>query len=700
MSKPSISVVIPVFNDDGALKTCLRSLEKQTIQDFEIILVDDGSEKPVMNAAIRFEKNRGAPAARNAGFAEAKGEYVIFLDDDAELRPDALQKLKAALDKHPDADFAYSSFKFGFKKFASFPFDRELLKRTNYIHTSALIRHEAFPGFDEALKKFQDWDLFLTMAEAGKRGVFVNEVLFSLKTKGTMSQWLPSLTHFILWPLFGWMPRPIAKYQTAEKIIRAKHHLPPASPVLTPKVWLGLVILLELLSIPAAFHPTLNSIFAVAVGVFVLLVSFVSPVGGFSFVVLELLIGSKGRLLVFGPDASNDGGLALRIILFAAFFAGWIGSLIREKRLPKVMSWVKGREAWIGVAVVLAAAFIQGLVRKQSFLMADANAWVFLLLLVPVLDLAERKGGELWSWLGRVARIGIGWISLKTLALFYFFSHDFGAWFEPVYLWVRKTGVGEVTLITKAASGYRIFIQSQIYPTLAAVGLMSASAQRDGKWTSPDALKALAVLLAVVVVSFSRSFWIGVIVGCFFIALDVLRRKTWTVIPRFALSGAGALLIVFVIFSFPLPASYGNFINLFLGRADAGESAAQSRWELLPVLNQKIMESPLIGHGFGATVTYQSKDPRIIAKTGGTYTTYAFEWGWHDFALKFGLIGAAVYIWLLLSILKRLGPTQRPWQVAVIVLAAVHVFTPYLNHPLGLLVLVLTEARIASTSKT
>ncbi|MCC6563505.1 glycosyltransferase [Candidatus Uhrbacteria bacterium] len=700
MSKPAISVIIPVFNHADALRACLRSLEKQTIQDFEIIIVDDGSDTPVMNAAVRFEKNKGAPSARNAGFAQSKGEYVIFLDADAVLRPDALEKLKTALDKHPEADFAYSSFKFGFKTFSSFPFDRELLRRSNYIHTSALIRRETFPGFDESLKKFQDWDLFLTMVEAGKRGIFVYEVLFSLKTKGTMSQWLPSLTHFVPWPLFGWMPKSVAKYQTAEKIIREKHRLPAASPVLTPKVWLGLVILLELMSVPAAFYPTLNSIFAVLVGVFVLLVSFVSPVGGFSFLVLELLIGSKGRLLVFGPDAANDGGIALRIILFAAFFAGWIGSLIREKRFPKIRSWIKGREAWIAFAVVLVAAFIQGLLRESSFLVADANAWVFLFILIPALDLAQTKGGELWSWLGRVARIGIGWISLKTLALFYFFSHDFGAWLEPVYLWVRKTGVGEVTLITKAASGYRIFIQSQIYPTLASIGLMSGAAQRSGTLISPDALKALAVLLAVVVVSFSRSFWIGVVAGCFLIALDVLRRKTWMVIPRFALSGAGALLIAFVIFSFPLPASHGNFINLFLGRADAGESAAQSRWELLPVLNQKIMESPLIGHGFGATGTYQSKDPRIVAKTGGSYTTYAFEWGWHDFVLKFGLIGTLIYLWLLLSILKRLGSTNRPWQVAVVVLAVVHVFTPYLNHPLGLLVLVLTEVRIISTPKT
>ncbi len=696
MNRPSISVIIPVFNHAEALKACLRSLEKQTLQDFEIIIVDDGSDTPVMNTAITFEKNRGAPAARNAGFAEAKGEYVIFLDADAELVSHAFEKLKKALETHPEADFAYSAFKFGFKKFGSFPFDPELLKRTSYIHTSALIRRDAFPGFDEALKKFQDWDLFLTMAEQGKRGFLVKDVLFSLKAKGTMSQWLPSLTHFVPWPIFGWMPKSVAKYQAAEKIIRDKHHLPSASPVLTPKVLLGLVVLLELLSIPAASNSALNSVFAVMVGLFVLLVSFVSPVGGFSFLVMELLIGSKGRLLVFGADAANDGGVALRIILFVAFFAGWIGSLIREKRVPNVKGWMKGRGAWLALALVLIGAFVQGVVRKQPFLLADANAWIFLLLLIPALDLTEQKGGELWSWLGRVGRIGIGWMALKTLALFYFFSHDFGAWTQPVYLWVRKTGIGEITIITKTASAYRVFFQSQIYQVLAAVGLMSGAVQRPGKNTSSDALKVLALLLAVIVISFSRSFWIGLMAGCSLIAIDVLRRKTWSIIPRFALSGVGAVFVVFALFSFPLPDSYGNFLNLFFARAEVGESAAQSRWDLLPAMNQKIMESPLIGHGFGATVTYQSKDPRIVAKTGGTYTTYAFEWGWNDFVLKFGLIGTLIYLWLLFSILKRLGPEERPWQIAIFVLAVVHVFTPYLNHPLGFLVLILAEARVGN----
>jgi len=152
------------------------------------------------------------------------------------------------------------------------------------------------------------------------------------------------------------------------------------------------------------------------------------------------------------------------------------------------------------------------------------------------------------------------------------------------------------------------------------------------------------------------------------------------------IAGTLALLALIGIAWFPLPSSTaGNPIAWFTARVDAGESAATSRWELLPILFDKAMESPLIGHGFGATVTYQSADPRVVTTTGGSYTTYAFEWGWMDLWIKFGLLGPLVMIWLLVSLIKK-RPELAP---VIITLAVVHVFTPYLNHPLGLLVLIL-----------
>ncbi len=218
------SIIIPVHNHTVELAACLASLKRQTFQDFEIIIVDDGSDVPIAGANARFEKNRGAPAARNEGFRHARGKFVMFLDADAILIPRALERLRAALDEHPETAFAYSAFDYGWKRFASRPFDARALKKQNYIHTSALIRREWFFGFDETLKKFQDWDLWLTIAERGGVGAFVPECLMRFATRrGGMSRWLPSFVHRLPWPIFGWMPKELARYRAAENIIRKKH---------------------------------------------------------------------------------------------------------------------------------------------------------------------------------------------------------------------------------------------------------------------------------------------------------------------------------------------------------------------------------------------------------------------------------------------------------------------------------------------
>lgn len=128
-------------------------------------------------------------------------------------------------------------------------------------------------------------------------------------------------------------------------------------------------------------------------------------------------------------------------------------------------------------------------------------------------------------------------------------------------------------------------------------------------------------------------------------------------------------------------------------RFGSGEAAVSSRWSLLPVMQEGIARHPWIGSGFGATLTYTSQDPRIVQKTGGEYTTYAFEWGWHDLWYKLGLMGVLAMVWTLGSIGRfaaRLERAERWWAWSTLVaLATVHVFTPYLNHPLGIGVLIL-----------
>lgn len=229
-----ISVLIPLFNQSGHLPNLLNSISRQTYDNYEIIVVNDGStdrpEKIIDQYKRIFahklicleEENRGAAAARNYGASRSKGEYLIFCDADTVMQPQMLGEMLAALKQNPAASFCYSSFIWGGKKFVLWPYDAEKLRQMPYINTTSLVRREHFPGFDPALKRFQDWDLWLTMLEQGHTGVWINQILYKINPTGnqSMSRWLPSITYKLL----PFLPA-VKKYNRAMQIIKTKHNL-------------------------------------------------------------------------------------------------------------------------------------------------------------------------------------------------------------------------------------------------------------------------------------------------------------------------------------------------------------------------------------------------------------------------------------------------------------------------------------------
>ncbi|MDD2807784.1 MAG: glycosyltransferase family A protein [Patescibacteria group bacterium] len=222
-----ISVVIPIYNAAKTIEKCLASIYLQTFKKIEIIIVNDGSTDNSLEIVKKYQDkitiinqtNGGAAKARNEGAKIAKAPFIIFCDADVTMKPKMLATMLQTLTDHPKASYAYSSFKFGLKSFALWPFDPEKLKKMPYIHTTSLIRRADFPGFDKKLHKFQDWDLWLTMLARGQSGVFINQELFTIASGGTMSQWLPKFLYHL-----PFLPA-VKKYQTAEKIIKEKHGL-------------------------------------------------------------------------------------------------------------------------------------------------------------------------------------------------------------------------------------------------------------------------------------------------------------------------------------------------------------------------------------------------------------------------------------------------------------------------------------------
>jgi len=229
-----ISIIIPVYNQAEHLANCLNSIKKQTYDNYEIIVINDGSTDNITEVIKNFKKifgfklsyfeqeNRGANATRNRGAKLAKGEYIIFCDADVTMEPIMLELMLKTLKADPSVSFCYSSFYWGNKMFKLWPYDESRLKQMPCININSLIKKEHFPGFDETLKKFQEWDLWLTMLEQNHTGIWLNKVLYKVSVGGTqtMSNWLPSFAY----KLFPFLPA-VKRYNQGIIMIKKKHNL-------------------------------------------------------------------------------------------------------------------------------------------------------------------------------------------------------------------------------------------------------------------------------------------------------------------------------------------------------------------------------------------------------------------------------------------------------------------------------------------
>jgi len=113
--EPRVSVLIPCYNAGRYLAAALDSVLAQTYQDFEIIVVDDGSEDDSAAVAARYPRVRyfhnahsGISATRNLAISKARGDIIVFLDADDLWVPEKLEKQVAYLDSHPECELVYT----------------------------------------------------------------------------------------------------------------------------------------------------------------------------------------------------------------------------------------------------------------------------------------------------------------------------------------------------------------------------------------------------------------------------------------------------------------------------------------------------------------------------------------------------------------------------------------------------------------
>lgn len=113
------SVVIPLYNKEHFIKKAIQSVLKQSFQDFEIIIVDDGSTDRSLEIARKFESeklkvytqpNQGVSVARNKGIENASGEYIAFLDADDTWNMDYLETIDELTTSYPESDIYVTAY--------------------------------------------------------------------------------------------------------------------------------------------------------------------------------------------------------------------------------------------------------------------------------------------------------------------------------------------------------------------------------------------------------------------------------------------------------------------------------------------------------------------------------------------------------------------------------------------------------------
>jgi hypothetical protein len=470
-----------------------------------------------------------------------------------------------------------------------------------------------------------------------------------------------------------------------------------------------LLFLFELISFFCYLFPNYEKIAFFIIILFALYISYRNLKLGLLLIFIELIIGSKGYLFYFDFFGIN---MSIRIALWIIIMSFWLAKLVIEiikykSNFKKINSikflYSKNSKYFIILFVFIIWGLINGLLHNNSFnnLFFDFNGWLFFLLIFPLFSTINNQN-DIYDFL-KIGLISTIWICLKTYILLFLFSHNiYGITYE-IYRWVRVTGVGEITQIQ--GGFYRIFFQSHIFVLIAYfifLFLLSKIKKiKDIFFNKPNLVNfaIIIVLTSVILLSFSRSFWVagfvGLLISLVIIYIKNGYKKLLKLIFILLLSTFFSLSLIFAIVKFPYPNPLGGFdtAKLISNRATQikDEAAVSSRWNLLPEVLDKIDDSLFLGKGYGTTITYKSNDPRILeTSANGEYTTYAFEWGWLDIWLKLGLFGLASYLLLLYKIIpKKIINSDKffliyGFSMGIILISIVSIFTPYTNHPLGI----------------
>ena len=195
MADDRVSVIVPLYNKAPYIRECLASVFAQRYQNFEVIVVDDGSTDDghieVLHWPARLIRisNSGPVFARNLGFANSTGDFILPLDADDWVDPTYLEKTVPICKEYGVGFVSTDMVRFGkvndILPARSLTLEEE--KNANEIPCCSVVKREAFvqaEGYNQTANGYEDWDLWIDILKRGWTHRVVNESLFHYRVTG------------------------------------------------------------------------------------------------------------------------------------------------------------------------------------------------------------------------------------------------------------------------------------------------------------------------------------------------------------------------------------------------------------------------------------------------------------------------------------------------------------------------------------
>ncbi|WP_250434150.1 glycosyltransferase family 2 protein [Hanstruepera flava] len=197
---PKLSIVIPCYNSESTLEDTLRSVFDQDFQQWEAIIVNDGSPDNLESIALSWVKkdsrfkyfkkdNGGLGSARNYGIEKARGQFILPLDSDNKVRPDFVGASINVMYHNEKVAVVYGDAMFFGDKNELWDvgfFDKYRMLQHNYIDACAVIRksvYESIGGYDENLphQGHEDWDFWLRVIKSDFTFYYLKQITFDYR---------------------------------------------------------------------------------------------------------------------------------------------------------------------------------------------------------------------------------------------------------------------------------------------------------------------------------------------------------------------------------------------------------------------------------------------------------------------------------------------------------------------------------------